>query len=88
MSEETIETPAMTELHALKIAHDQYATACHLFKTRVQFYHEEFKGIQELVGFFSALRDQCKTKIEQIEPPVVDSEPKQPWVIDVPEKVT
>lgn len=68
------------ELKYLKTAHDYHSTVCHLLKTRVQFFHEEFQGIQEIVGFYGALRDQLKAKIEQIEPPV--KEEKAPYVME------
>lgn len=69
----------------MKIAHDNHATIAHLFKTRFQFFHEEFVGIQKLVAFYEALRDDLLKKIQEIEPAPV-SEPKKPYVIDVPEK--
>jgi hypothetical protein len=72
-------------LKYMKIAHDRHATVVHLFKTRVQFFFEEFLGIQELVAFYEALRDDLLKKIQEIEPAPV-SEPKKPYVIDVPEK--
>lgn len=85
MSEEnkSAEQPVNQDLKYLKIAHDNHATVCHLLKTRVQFFHEEFQGIQELVGFYGALRDQLRTKIEEIEPPVKE-EPKAPYVVEAP----
>jgi hypothetical protein len=82
------ETPALAEEQAQadmltfwKIAHDNHATVVHLLKTRVQFFHEEFLSIHNLVNFYSQLRDDLRVKIEQAEPPVAP-EPKKPYVID------
>lgn len=84
MSEEQAKTEN-SELAALKQAHDMYATACHMLKTRVQFFHEEFDGVQSLIGFFSALKEQVLTKIHEIEPPAPAELPK-PYLVDVPVK--
>lgn len=69
------------ELHALKQAHDEYATTVHMLKTRTKFFYEEFQAVINQVGFYTALRDQCLAKIHEIEPPVKE-EPKAPLVIE------
>lgn len=71
------------DLHSLKVAHDMHATVVHMLKTRFQFFHEEFEGIQRLVAFYGALRDQLIAKIEEIEPPA-PKEPPKPYIVDVP----
>lgn len=83
MSEDQSSTPENKELIALKQAHDMYATTCHLLKTRSQFYYEEFQGVIDQVGFYTALKEQVLAKIHEIEPPA-PKEPKKPYLVDVP----
>lgn len=64
-----------------KSAHDYLATACHILKTRVQFYHEEFTGVFETVSFLENMRDQIRKDIEVVEPAKVEQ--KKPVVMDL-----
>lgn len=57
------------KLDALKKSHDYYATAIQLLTTRVQYFHEEFQGVANVVQFLTHFRDTLKAEIEQIEPP-------------------
>lgn len=83
MSEVAQEPTAEDQLKYMKIAHDNHATVCHMLKTRFQFFFEEFEGIQNLVRFYGALRDQLLAKIEEIEPPA-PKEPVKPYIVDAP----
>lgn len=85
MSEETVKTPDAEVLKQKKVAHDYLATACHIIKTRVQFYHEEFMGVFETVSFLENMKAQILKDIEAAEPPKPEA-PKAPYVVDVPMK--
>lgn len=63
-------TMPKSELDSLKSSYDYFASAVQVLSTRVQFYAEEFQGVANTINFLSTLRDQVKTKIEEIEPPV------------------
>ena len=66
---ETIETTELEkELNELKKAHDLYATAHHILSHRIQFYAEEFKGVEEILEFFKKLAQEIKAKVETLEP--------------------
>lgn len=69
------------ELQSLKAAHDHFATAIQVLTTRVQYFHEEFQGISNVVHFLSVLRDDAKKKVEEIEPPV--EKPKETYDMDL-----
>ena len=84
MSENQDQLKSDDNLKFMKIAHDKHATVIHMFKTRFQFWREEFQPVEEIIAFYSALRDQLKAKIEEIEPPKPE-EPKKPQVIDIPQ---
>lgn len=71
-------------LKYMKLAYDRHATVVHLFKTRFQFYYEEFEGIQDIVAFYSELGNQLLKKIHEIEPPA-PKEPQKPFVVEVPQ---
>lgn len=65
---ETIETTELEkELNELKKAHDLYATAHHILSHRIQFYSEEFKGVEEILEFFKKLAQEIKAKVETLE---------------------
>lgn len=73
---------AADHLHYLKLAHDKHATVVQLFKTRFQFFHEEFQPIQELINFYATLQKQLLDKIQEIEPPA-PKEKGAPMVVDI-----
>jgi hypothetical protein len=65
-----INTPKPTsELDTLKQAHDYYATAVQLLTQRCKYFHEEFQGVSNTVGFLKQLQAQVLTAIHKIEPP-------------------
>jgi len=68
MSETIEKTELEKELNELKKAHDLYATAHHILSHRVQFYAEEFKGVEEILEFFKKLAQEIKAKVETLEP--------------------
>ena len=80
MSETTTETKT-TELDALKRAHDHYATAIQILTQRVQYYHEEFQAVQNMVAFFEHLKEQTLQAVYKIEPP--KKEDSKPLVMDL-----
>lgn len=59
------ETP---DIKTLKITHDYYLTIEHVFKTRVQWYHEEFQGVQDIISFASLMTSKLKQDIDSLEP--------------------
>lgn len=71
-----------SNLNALKQSHDLFATAIQVLTTRVQYFHEEFEGIQKVVSFLRVLRQQTQNDIEKIEPPKPE-EPKAPYEMDL-----
>lgn len=75
-------TTQANNLNALKQSHDLFATAIQVLTTRVQYFHEEFEGIDKTVQFLRVLRDQTKTDIEKIEPPKPE-EAKAPYDMDL-----
>lgn len=70
-----------TELDALKRAHDHYATAIQILTQRVQYYHEEFNAVQQMVAFFTHLKDHAYQAVIKIEPPA--KEESKPLVMDL-----
>ena len=70
-----------TELEALKAAADYYGTAIQILNTRVAFYREEFRGVDNTIGFFEKLREQVVASIEKIEPKV--EKPKEVLDMDL-----
>lgn len=73
------------QLKEMKQAHDYFATAAHILKTRVQFFVEEFQGIANILHFLEANQANLKKLIDEIEPP--KEEKKEPHIIEVPTKV-
>ena len=69
-------------LESLKSAHDYYATAIEVLTTRVKWYFEDFEGAHQTIAFLRSCRDQIKTDIEKVEPPVF-KEPAAPLVMDL-----
>jgi archaellum component FlaC len=54
----------------LKKVHDYYAATIQILRSRVQFYFEEFEGVQELNMFYSKLIQDIRSDIEALEPKV------------------
>lgn len=79
----TDEKNNQVNLDALKQSHDYFATAIHVLRTRVQFFYEEFEGIQKTVSFLEANRANLAKMIDEIEPPK-PQEPKKPYIMEVP----
>lgn len=71
------------QLAELKQAHDYFATAIHVMRTRVQWYFEEFDGVSHMVNFLETHRASTQKLIEEIEPPK-PKEPQKPFEIEVP----
>ena len=67
------------ELSTLKKTHDYYATIAHVFKTRVQWYHEEFEGVKELISFAELMCSKIKSDIDVLEPKT--EEPAKPQLV-------
>jgi len=55
------------QIDELKKLHDYHATVCQILTQRVQFYVEEFEGVQNLVQFYSKMCAELKIKIEAAE---------------------
>jgi hypothetical protein len=60
----------MANIDELKKVHDYYASTLQILRTRIQFYFEEFAGVQELNAFYSKLLQDIRSDIEALEPKV------------------
>lgn len=59
-------------LDVLKQTHDYYVIITQTFKQRVQWYHEEFEGVDNIIKFCQNMAAETKKKIEEIEPPKIE----------------
>lgn len=57
---------ASVDLDTLKLTHDYYLTIEQVFKTRVQWYHEEFEGVQKIISFALLMSNKLKQDIDAI----------------------
>lgn len=57
----------MPSINDLKKLHDIHATTINILTSRIQFYFEEFKGVQEMIQLYTGLCEQLKKQIEELE---------------------
>lgn len=76
--------PAVTpeNIAHFKSAHDLYATIAYQYRHQFQFRHEEFEGVQKIIGFCEANANAILADIHKLEPPALKEEAK-PYVMDL-----
>lgn len=68
------ESKVQLPLDELKATHDIYATIVMTYKQRIQWYVEEFKGVEQIISFCENMTKTIRAQIEEIEPPKTPDE--------------